>query len=213
MSDSPPVLPYRVELKRKAIHLGALVLPLAILALPTPLARGVLTALAVVAVSMDVARQRVPAVRDVLVDKVFGWMMRPEELPPFGGPLVFNGAVWMCLSAALCAWLFPPTVGAAALAMLMVGDGAAALVGRKLGRTKWPGTPKSVEGSVAYGVAAFLTGLAVTTWPDAALTAWACGVGAVVGGALEAMPIPLNDNVRVPVPSGLAMLAALALAA
>ncbi|PAP76940.1 diacylglycerol/polyprenol kinase family protein [Rubrivirga marina] len=209
MSDHVPVLPYRVELQRKAIHLGALVLPFAILVLPTTLARVVLTTLAVLAVALDVARQRVAAVHDLLVDRVFGWMMRPEELPEFGGPIVFNGAVWMCLSAAACVWLFPPGVGAAALAMLMVGDGAAAVLGRRFGRTKWPGSPKSVEGTAAYVVAAFLTGLAVTTWPSVGLTVVGCGVGAVVGAALEALPIPVNDNFRVPVLSGLAMWAVL----
>ena len=209
MSDPAPALSYRVELQRKAIHLGALVLPLAMLALPRALALGVLSGLAGLAVFLDVARQRVPAVRRVLVDKAFGWMMRAEEVPPVGGPLVFNGAVWMCLSAAACVWLFPPSVGAAALAMLMLGDGAAAVVGRRVGRTKWPGTPKSVEGSAAYVVAAFAMGLAVTLWPGAQLTVLACVVGAVVGAALEALPIPVNDNFRVPVLSGLAMWAVL----
>lgn len=205
VSDHVPVLPYRVELKRKAIHLGALVLPLAILALPTPLARGVLTALAGLAVALDVARQRVPAVHALLVDRTFGWMMRPEELPTLGGPIVFNGAVWMCLSAAACVWLFPSGVGAAALAMLMVGDGAAAVIGRRFGRTTWPGSPKTVEGSLAYAVAAFGTGAAVTAWPAVGLTLAACAVGAVAGAILEALPIPINDNFRVPVLSGLAM--------
>ena len=206
MSDHVPVLPYRVELKRKAIHLGALVLPLGMLLLPTPLARTVLTALAVLAVALDVARQRVPAVRDVVVGRVFGWMMRPEELPAEGAPLVFNGAVWMCLSAAACIWLFPPALGAAALSMLMLGDAAAALVGRRFGRTRWPGSLKSVEGSAAYVVAAVLTGLLVAQWPGAEFGPLAVGVGAVVGAALEALPIPINDNFRVPVLSGLAMM-------
>lgn len=209
MSDSPPVLPYRAELQRKAIHLGALALPASLLLLPTPVARTGLTVLAVLAVALDVARQRVPAVHKLLVDRAFGWMMRPEELPALGGPLVFNGAVWMFLSAAVCAWVFPPGVGAAALAMLMVGDGAAAVVGRKLGRTKWPGSPKSVEGSLAYAVVALATGLAVAAVPTAGLTPFACAVGAVVGAALEALPIPVNDNFRVPLLSGLAMLAVL----
>lgn len=208
MIDPVPHIPYRVELQRKAIHLGALVLPFAILALPRPLALGALTALAAVAVGLDVARQRVPSIRRLVVDRVFGWLMRPEEIPPEGGPLVINGAAWMCVSAALCAWLFPPGIAAAALAMLMVGDGAAAVVGRRFGRTKWPGSVKSFEGSVAYAVTAFLTGLAVVAFPGSELTVGVCALGAVVGAVVEAVPIPLNDNVRVPLISGLAMLAA-----
>ena len=204
MSENAPQIPYAAELKRKAIHLGALVLPAAILVLPWPLAPASLTVLAALAVALDVARQRIPAVRRLIVDRVFGWMMRPEELVD-GGPIVFNGGVWMFLAAAACAWLFPPGVGAAALAMLMVGDGAAAVVGRRFGRTRWPGSPKSVEGSAAYAASAFAVGAAVAAWPPAGLGLAACAVGAIVGAAVEALPIPVNDNVRVPLVTGLAM--------
>ena len=207
MSDHVPQIPYATELKRKAIHLGALVLPASILLLPWPLAPVSLTALAALAVALDVARQRVPIVRRLLVDRVFGWMMRPEELE-FGGRIVFNGAVWMFLAAAACAWLFPPGVGAASLAMLMVGDGAAAVVGRRFGRRRWPGSPKSVEGSAAYALSAFAVGAAVAAWPPAELGLAACAVGAAVGAAVEALPIPVNDNVRVPLVAGLAMVLA-----
>ena len=205
MSDHVPVLPYAAELQRKAIHLLALVLPASILLLPRPVALAGLTALAVFSVGLDVARQRVPAVRGLLVDRTFGAMMRPEALPPEGGPLVLNGAAWMCVSAALCAWLFAPGIAAAALAMLMVGDGAAAVIGRRFGRTKWPGSPKSVEGTLAYAVTAFAVGLAVVAWPGADLGVGTVALGAGAGALVEAVPIPLNDNVRVPLLSGAAM--------
>ena len=211
MSDHVPAIPYATELKRKALHLGALALPAAVLLVPRwPLLVG-LVVLAALAVGLDVARQRVPAVRRLVVDRVFGWMMRPEELPPEGSPIVLNGAVWMFVSAALCAALFAPGVAAAALAMLMVGDGAAAVVGRRFGRTRWPGSPKSVEGSAAYAATAFAVGLVVVAWPGSELTVGVCAVGAVAGAAFEAVPIPLNDNVRVPLLAGLAMAAASAL--
>lgn len=210
MSDRPPLISYAAELRRKALHLGALVLPAAILVLGRPTAAYVLVPLAVVAVACDWARVRWEPARRAL-HGVFGGMMRPEEVPPLGGPLVLNGATWMCVASALSAVVFPPAVAAASLAMLMVGDGAAAVVGRRFGRTKWPDGLKSVEGTVAYAASAFAVGLAVVFWPDADLTLGACAVGAVVGALAEAVPIPVNDNVRVPLVAGAAMAAVMAL--
>ncbi|GAB5534059.1 MAG: phosphatidate cytidylyltransferase [Rubricoccaceae bacterium] len=210
MSDSPPVISFRAELGRKALHLGALVIPLGILLLNEaeaggwPLSVVILAPLATLALILDVARVRAPGIRDFL-HQWFGWMMRPEEIPPLGGPITFNGATMMCTSAALCAALFPAGIAAAALAMLMVGDGAAAIIGRRFGRHRWPGSPKSIEGSLAYAVTAFGIGLAVVAWPGSGLGLAACAVGAASGAIVEALPIPLNDNLRVPLLTGLAM--------
>ena len=216
MSDASPEISYSAELRRKALHLGALVLPVGILLLGRPLAPAVLVPLAALAVSLDWARVRSEPARRVL-HVVFAGLMRPHEIPPLGAPVVLNGATWMCVAAALCSMVFAPAVAAASLAMLMVGDGAAAVVGRQFGRTKWPGGLKSVEGTVAYAATAFGIGLAVVFWPwesaapGVALTLGACAVGAVVGALVEAIPIPLNDNVRVPLLAGAAMSLALAL--
>ena len=208
MSDAPPTISYAAELRRKALHLGALVLPVGILLVGRPLAPAVLVPLAVLAVALDWARVRSGGARRVL-HVLFAGLMRPEEIPPLGAPVVLNGATWMCVAAALCSVLFAPAVAAASLAMLMVGDGAAAVVGRRFGRTKWPGGLKSVEGTVAYAATAFGIGLAVVFWPwpapGSGLTLAACAVGAGVGAAVEAVPIPLNDNVRVPLLAGAAM--------
>ena len=171
-----------------------------------PLSAVILAPLAALALALDVARVRSRSIRDFL-HRWFVWLMRPEEVPPFGGSITFNGATMMCTSAALCAALFPAGVAAAALAMLMVGDGAAAVIGRRFGRHRWPGTPKSVEGSLAYAVTAFGIGLAVVAWPGAELGLVPCAVGAVSGAIVEALPLPVNDNLRVPLLTGLAMLA------
>lgn len=210
MSDAAPAIPYAAEVRRKALHLGALVLPAAMLVLDRPAAALALVPLAGLAVALDWARVRSEPVRRML-HAVFSGLMRPEEVPPLGGPVVLNGATWMCVAAAVVAVLFPPGVAAAAMAMLMVGDGAAAVVGRRWGRTKWPDGLKSVEGTVAYAATAFAVGLVVVAWPGSDLTLGACAAGAVAGALVEAAPMPLNDNVRVPVLSGLAMLAVLAL--
>ena len=210
MSDHAPAIPYATEVRRKALHLGALVLPAAMLVLGAPTAALVLAPLAVVAVTLDWARVRFAPARRVL-HVVFAGLMRPHEIPPLGAPVVLNGATWMCVASALVAALFAPGVAAASMAMLMVGDGAAAVVGRRFGNTKWPDGLKSVEGTAAFALTAFAVGLAVVAWPGSGLTVAMCAVGAAVGAGVEALPIPLNDNVRVPVLSGLAMVAAGAL--
>ena len=206
MSDALPVIPYAAEVRRKALHLGALVLPVGMLVLGFPTAALVLAPLAALAVTLDWARVRSEPVRRVL-HAVFAGLMRPEEVPPLGAPVVLNGATWMCVASAIVAALFAPGVAAASMAMLMVGDGAAAVVGRRLGKTKWPGGLKSVEGTAAYALTAFGIGLAVVAWPGSGLSVAMCAVGAGVGAIAEALPIPVNDNVRVPVLSGLAMAA------
>lgn len=205
MSDHVPVISYPAELRRKALHLGALAGPVVILAFGRTVAFALVAPLAVVAVACDWARVRVPWARDVL-HRVFGGLMRPEEVPPLGGPVVLNGATWMCVTGVACVVLFSAGVAAAAMAMQMVGDGAAAVVGRRFGRVRWPGSTKSLEGSAAFALTAFVVGLAVVAWPGSGLTVAACAAGALAGAVAEAVPFPVNDNLRVPLVAGAAML-------
>jgi dolichol kinase len=85
----------------------------------------------------------------------------------------------------------------------MIADAAAALVGRRFGRHRWPGSTHTVEGSLAFTA----TGLAVVaTVPSLAFSLPAFGVaalGVVVAAAAEAAPLPLNDNIRVPLTAAL----------
>ena len=204
MSDHVPVIPYAAELGRKALHLGALVIPATMLVVGREWSVAILVPLALFGTAWDLARLRWRPLYD-FTDRLFGPIMRPEERPAFGAPFRLNGATWMCLSAALCALLFPIPVAAAALVMLMVGDGAAAVVGRKFGRTHYPGSPKSVEGSAAFFATALLAAWPLTWWPAPGLAPLVLVVGAAVAAAIEAVPFPINDNIRVPLVAGAAM--------
>jgi dolichol kinase len=165
--------------------------------------------MAALAVGLDVARQRVPAVKRVMLD-VVGSIMRPEEIPPAGGPLVFNGAVWMCIAAAVCATLFPAPIAAAALIMQQMGDAAAAVVGRRYGQVRWPGQQKTLEGSLALAVVGFVSAWLLSQLPvpgvEPALPIGRLALGAFAAAAAEALPIPPNDNIRVPLLAGAVML-------
>jgi dolichol kinase len=210
-SPASPVLSYGAELRRKALHFTALGFPVGILLVDPPVSLMILWAMAAAGVALDVARQRVPAVKRVMLRAV-GSIMRPEEIPPPGGPLVLNGAVWMCVAAAVCATLFPAPVAAAALIMQQMGDAAAAVVGRRYGRLRWPGQNKTLEGSLAMATTGFLSAWLLTLMPVAgvaeALPIVRLAVGAIAAAAAEALPIPPNDNIRVPLAAGAVMLVA-----
>jgi len=188
----PKTLPFSAELRRKALHILALVVPLGMAWLGMPDALYALVPASALALGGDVLRaysQRF----NRFIRRVFGSMMRVRELPPAGHGIVINGATWVLVSALLLALTFPLRVVIPVFTMFMVGDAVAALVGRRWGRHPWGRTARTVEGSTAF----LVTGLAVM----ACFPAVGLGVGAAataIACAAEAMPVPMNDNVRVP---------------
>lgn len=190
---APEPIPLRSELLRKALHLIALVVPLGMGWLGTGWALAVLVPSAVLAVVADVLRTR-SAGFAAFIHRVFGVMMRAEEVPPVGGPVRVNGATWVLVTAAFLTFVFPLRIAVPIFAMFMVSDAAAAIVGRTLGRHHWPGSRRTLEGSAAFVVVGV-----VLLWSFAAIAMWVAGVAAVVGALVEHRPGPFNDNFIVPV--------------
>ena len=192
-------LSFQGELKRKALHVLALVVPGGMHVLGMPHALYVLLPLTTIGVAGDVARAySMPFNR--FIRRVFGPMMRLRELPPPGRGVVINGATWVLVAATLLALVFPLRVAVPIFTMFLVSDAVAALVGRHWGRHHWGSTPRTIEGS-----AAFLTvGLGVMGGFSA--LPFALGVVAtIVACVAEALPHPGNDNVRAPMVSALAV--------
>jgi dolichol kinase len=183
---------YSAELGRKALHLLALVIPLGMWGLGRPLALLVLGLGAGIAVCADVVRAYCPTA-NAWIRRLFGPLMRAEELPEVGSRVTFNGATCVLVGAALLALLFPLRVAVPVLTMTMLADAAAALVGRRLGRHPWGSLSATVEGSAAF----VLTGLAVMfAFPSLALGPAVLSV--LAAAVVEAVPMPVNDNIRVP---------------
>lgn len=191
-AEGPPI-PFRAEVVRKAIHLLALAVPLGMALLGKTWAVALLVPMALCAVSADVLRVRSERFARV-IGRVFGFMMRAEERPPVGGRVRINGATWVLISAAVLAVVFPIRIAVPAFAVFMVADAAAALVGRRLGRHRWPGTSRTVEGTLAFLVTAL-----VLVAPFPGLVYWTAAVAMTAAAAAEILPRPLNDNIRVPV--------------
>lgn len=193
-------IPLRAEIGRKLLHLLALVIPIGIWLLGRDIALIFLTPLTAIAVAADVLRAR-SAGFNRFIYKVFGFMMRREELPPVGGPIVLNGATWVLISALLVTAIFPINIAALAIATFMLADAAAAVIGRIWGQVNWPRSQRTLEGSAAFFVVAFGILSAFTQ-----LTVWQIVVVALVGTLFEVAPRILNDNVRVPLALATAMI-------
>jgi dolichol kinase len=178
---------------RKALHLLALALPFGAWAVGTPTALYLLAPLTVVAVTADVARAY-SASFNAVIRGVFGGLMRVEELPRTRAGVRFNGATCVLVGTTLMVVLFTLRIAVPVLVMAMLADAAAALVGRRWGRHTWGALSATVEGTAAFvatglGVMAFFSSIAFG--PAAA--------GVLMGAGIEALPLPVNDNIRVPV--------------
>jgi diacylglycerol kinase (CTP) len=184
------------ELKRKAFHAlsagYALVYTLAGRG-PTLWTLGVL--LAVVA-AVEAVRLRSPGVNAALV-RLFGGIHREHELHR---P---SGILWTLTGSFLTVLLIPsPDIALAALWYLAAGDAAAGVVGRNWGRVRIG--DKSLEGSLACFLSCWFVGAACLAQPFGSVEVL---LGALTATVAEAAPLPLNDNLWLPLLSGLALTA------
>lgn len=203
--SSPDTFSYAAEIGRKTLHLIALVIPLGMWWFGTPLALYVVGAGATIAIAADITRAY-SSPFNAWIRRIFGPLMRADELPRGGERVIFNGATCVLVGAALLALIFPLRVAVPVLTMTMLADAAAALVGRRLGRHPWGTLSATVEGSTAF----VFTGLAVILcFPSLAVGP---AVASVVAAAIvEALPAPVNDNIRVPLVAALIVVAGEAL--
>ena len=117
-------------------------------------------------------------------------MIRPEEVRGIGGHVYFAAGAFIAVLA------YPVDIAIAALLITVFADGGAALLGSRWGRHRLIGK-KTLEGSLAL----FLIALAFAAWLVRPLLAAAIGAFAAMCVEL----IPINDNLMVPISSGLAM--------
>jgi dolichol kinase len=188
------------ELRRKAIHLSLLILPLDLLfqVLPWPRGRAqwtlLLVTLALGAVLIDVLRIHERRVHRLFREFLGGILREHEEFS-------LLGSTYLLIAALLAVDLFPRPMAAAALGFTVLGDAFAAIVGRAWGRTGI--FRKTLEGSVGGLVAclawaAFLAATGHLPWHVALL-------GALVASLAELLPIPLDDNLAMTLFAGYAM--------
>jgi dolichol kinase len=143
---------YRQEIYRKLIHLSSLWMVLAVYIIPRPQAIYLFTGLTLGMLTFEWARRHVPYIR-LLTLKYIGGILRPHEM--INQQNKMTGAFYTILSGLICVVFFTPPVAMVALAVMVLSDTSAALIGRKYGMIKI--IDKSLEGSLAF----FITTLVI----------------------------------------------------
>lgn len=106
---------------------------------------------------------------------------------------------FFALGITLVLILFPESISYASIAVLTLGDSFASISGKTLGKTVIPfNKGKKLEGSIFGFFFAFMGALFFVN-PTKAL------IGAFVGMLTESLPLPVSDNLTVPLACGLAM--------
>ncbi len=177
------------ESARKIVHLVGGLIPLLylILNLTKPETLLILGALAFPFVAADLLRLRWPAVNRWF-HLLFQIAMRPgEENRPTGASYYFV-ACWLTIL------LFERTIAVAALLILSCADTAASVVGQAVGGYRI-GKTKTLAGTLAFLITACLVTLPFFS-PTTSL------VGASIAAVTECLPLPVDDNVTIPLVSG-----------
>ncbi|MDD3154751.1 MAG: SEC59/DGK1/VTE5 family protein [Victivallaceae bacterium] len=191
---------YRDEVRRKFVHLSSLWMPLAI-GLFAPyrwwlcLFFGVCCVLNLI-VEHEYARNVGWVVR--LYNVFFRGMLRKT---PHKGQWIVSGGPYVFAAASVALLLFPARATAVAMTVMLLGDTAAALVGRRWGRHVLV-NGKSWEGTLAFcvvGMAGAFVAMTLLDFPRGAIDLWAAGSILAAGAAeLFEKQLHFDDNFSIP---------------
>ena len=191
------------EFRRKAIHLFALTIPIGYFLLPKTPSLLILSPFVAGAIMIDIVRLRKLPLHGFL-NRLLGSVLRDHEEEDFAG------ASYILSASFLSILLFQKSLAIAAISFIILGDIAAALIGRRFGKTKIPWSPtkvnpfgndrKSLEGSLSCLLMCLVVAMVIPQLP-----LWIGIIGAVTATLAEGISLPINDNFSVPLLSGLCM--------
>jgi uncharacterized protein (TIGR00297 family) len=104
-------------------------------------------------------------------------------------------------------------IAAAAWAIMALGDGMATVIGQAVGGSALPwNRQKTWSGFLSFAVAGTVGAYLLTRWIAPEIpphrTLLVCAAASLIGGVLESIPIPLDDNLTVPLVVGAFMFCA-----
>lgn len=192
---------YRSEVLRKAIHLCSLSIPIIYYFITKELALKILIPLLIISLIIDLGRYYFKPIRDFFYN-FFGFLLRRHEKDHKRKNL--NGATYVLISAVLVILIFPKVFVVTSFSVLIVGDIAAALIGRKFGKTRF--LLKSMEGTIAFFVFSCVV-ILFTPKIQGSLIEFIIGfISVAVGAIAENVSIGwADDNLTIPITIGITM--------
>jgi dolichol kinase len=125
-----------------------------------------------------------------IYEKVFGKLLREKES---GKGL--NGATLLFLGFSITILLFERNIAIVAMLFLSISDTVAAIIGKSFGRIKI--FNKTFEGALAFFVSAFIISL---IFYDRVILGLLI---AIIMAIIELAPIKINDNITIPLATGI----------
>lgn len=177
----------REEATRKSVHVVvSLVAAAVVWTLPAEVAAVIIAGATFVALGVEAARS-VSGGFGRLFDRHLGHLLRSREQSRL------TGATLLAIAYTVTAVLFPGLPALTGILVAGVADAAAAVVGKRFGRRRYPGG-KSLEGSLVFLAAVVPILLLATGLPLAAVAAVA-----LLLTAIEAISLPVDDNLYLPI--------------
>ena len=189
------------ELKRKIIHLIGLLIPICYYFFreeDKAIAVIILLLLTAIYFLLELMRIKNKTVEEYFLTH-FSSLLRTHEKKKI------TGTGYYLLSSLLTVLLFKKEIAIACLSFLVLGDMFAAIIGMRFGRIKTI-AKKSLEGSLACFAACMVIGLFVG-WllPTDYLSLQIIAIGAFTAPIVELLPLGFDDNLTIPIISGLVM--------
>lgn len=183
------------ELKRKSVHFFALIIPILYMIVPPKQAMLILASFAFLSVLLDLLKYYDRRFR-LLYVKVGGKLLRSHEFKRF------TSSSYILCAALIAVVAFDKWVAVVVLVNIILGDIAAAIFGKRFGK-HYTINNKTLEGSMAFFIAAYF-GSIIFKMTAGLIAPWAAlFTGALVATVVESLPLGIDDNLTVPLLTGL----------
>ena len=180
------------EIARKFIHLASVVIPLSYIYIINDLIvmLCILSFFVIFSFFIEILRTNHFKSSKIFL-RLFGFMLRENEKKN-----KLTGATWVFLGALFTFILIPYPYSILALLFLSVGDTFAAIIGISFPFIKIGN--KTLSGFIAGFISSILVGICF----NLSVSIYILIFGALMASVIEIIPLPLNDNITIPLFSG-----------